>query len=124
MIILGCDNDWTELIGNGNCDDFLNNPGCFDDGGDCCGANINTQYCTECFCYEDCGADFELIGNGMCNDETNNAECKFDGGDCCGACAVFDQCSECTCFEESVPYFDLSCKCHFAINEISNVNSN
>ena len=83
MIILGCDNDWTNLIGNGYCDDDLNNPGCFDDGGDCCGANIDTQFCTECFCYEDCVADFELIGNGMCNDEANKAECNFDGGDCC-----------------------------------------
>ena len=114
MIILGCDNDWTNLIGNGYCDDDLNNPGCFDDGGDCCGANIDTQFCTECFCYEDCVADFELIGNGMCNDEANNAECNFDGGDCCGACAVFDQCSECACFEET-PNLDLSCKHHFLL---------
>ena len=32
-------------IGDGYCNDENNNAGCHFDGGDCCGVNINTQYC-------------------------------------------------------------------------------
>ena len=55
---------------------------CTYDGGDCCGPNVDTQYCTECVCYANNGCDAELFGNSICNDETNNEECNFDGGDC------------------------------------------
>ena len=41
-----------ELIGNGVCNDEANNEGCIYDGGDCCGACANKEYCTECVCYE------------------------------------------------------------------------
>ena len=37
-------------IGDGYCDDITNNQYCNYDGGDCCGAAINTQYCSECQC--------------------------------------------------------------------------
>ena len=37
-------------IGDGYCDDITNNQYCNYDGGDCCGATINTQYCSECQC--------------------------------------------------------------------------
>ena len=37
-------------IGDGYCDDVTNNQYCNYDGGDCCGAAINTQYCSECQC--------------------------------------------------------------------------
>ena len=37
-------------IGDGYCDDVTNNQYCNYDGGDCCGATINTQYCSECQC--------------------------------------------------------------------------
>ena len=40
-------------IGDNYCDDVNNNPGCVYDGGDCCGPNVNTQYCTVCQCLED-----------------------------------------------------------------------
>ena len=33
-------------IGDGNCDDAANNLDCNFDGGDCCGPNVNTAYCT------------------------------------------------------------------------------
>merc|ERR1711884_27389 len=36
--------------GDGFCDDENNNAGCAYDGGDCCGTNVNTTYCTECKC--------------------------------------------------------------------------
>ena len=39
--------DW---IGDQSCDDFNNNMECNFDGGDCCGPNVNTQWCTECLC--------------------------------------------------------------------------
>ena len=45
----GCNQGW---IGDGYCDDINNNVGCNFDGGDCCGSNVNTQYCTECLCLE------------------------------------------------------------------------
>ena len=42
--LLGClygNHDW---IGDQSCDDFNNNIECNYDGGDCCGANVNTGY--------------------------------------------------------------------------------
>ena len=39
--------DW---IGDGYCHDGLNNKGCNYDGEDCCGSNVNTQYCSKCQC--------------------------------------------------------------------------
>ena len=42
-----CIQSW---IGDGWCDDENNNDGCNFDGGDCCGDNVNTQYCSECLC--------------------------------------------------------------------------
>ena len=42
-------NGW---LGDGYCDDINNNLECSYDGGDCCGPNVNTQYCSECLCLE------------------------------------------------------------------------
>ena len=39
-------------IGDGYCDDVTNNIQCNYDGGDCCGVNINTQYCVQCQCLD------------------------------------------------------------------------
>ena len=44
-----------ELIGNGFCNDEANTAGCSYDGGDCCKACINSEFCTECLCYDDTG---------------------------------------------------------------------
>ena len=50
IIIAGCVNPgW---VGDGYCDDTTNNMVCNYDGGDCCGSNINTQYCSECQCLD------------------------------------------------------------------------
>ena len=47
----GCDNqDW---VGDGYCDDIVNNPECNYDDGDCCGDNANVQYCIECKCFNE-----------------------------------------------------------------------
>ena len=49
--LTGCNSDNPSWIGDGWCDDENNNEGCHFDGGDCCGPNVNTQYCIECICY-------------------------------------------------------------------------
>ena len=36
--------------GDGFCDDVNNIIECNYDGGDCCGSNVNEQYCTQCLC--------------------------------------------------------------------------
>ena len=118
----GCESNYPELIGIGICIDENNNPGCLFDGGDCCGNNVDTTYCTECVCYEDldCHAPLEMIANGVCNDETNNAECNFDGGDCCGACIISDYCTQCICHPEGAQTLDISCKQQFWFTLVNN----
>ena len=93
----------------------MNNPNCQFDGGDCCGFNVNTELCSQCFCYENCIGSFELIRNGFCNDETNNAKCNYDSGECCGACINTDNCTECLCHIGAEPTHDISCKQSFDI---------
>jgi len=44
----GCWVPWWK--GDGFCDDVNNFASCAFDGGDCCGSNVNKQYCTECKC--------------------------------------------------------------------------
>ena len=39
-------------VGDGYCDDGNNNQECNFDGGDCCGSDVDTTYCTECQCLE------------------------------------------------------------------------
>ena len=46
----------TIVASDGYCDDDNNNDGCDYDGGDCCGDDVNTKYCTECECLD---PDFE-----------------------------------------------------------------
>merc|ERR1712223_958288 len=38
--------------GDNYCDDENNNCGCDWDGGDCCGSNVNTYYCSACECLD------------------------------------------------------------------------
>jgi len=45
--LAGCKDEW---IGDGNCDDENNNAKCKFDGGDCCGSNVNKQFCSDCTC--------------------------------------------------------------------------
>ena len=98
FLVPGCDN--VALVGNGFCNDEINNPDCNYDGGDCCAMNANTDSCSDCSCHfiETCAAGYHpLVGNGFCNDDTNIAECDYDGGDCCGYCVVTDYCEDCAC---------------------------
>ena len=81
--------------GDGFCNDITNNQDCNYDGGDCCGPDVNTQYCTECQCLG-C-AKTNWVGDGFCDDFTNNPECTYDGGDCCGPDVDTKYCQECEC---------------------------
>ena len=45
----GCCDEW---VADGYCDDDNNNQHCNYDGGDCCGLNVNTLYCSDCYCIE------------------------------------------------------------------------
>ena len=109
-LFIGCLSEHSYKIGNGYCEDETNNEGCSYDGGDCCGTNVNSDFCTDCTCLEDlnCETHLDLIGNGFCNDESNIADCNFDGGDCCGSCAITNYCSECLCHAGSP--INLGCK--------------
>ena len=89
-------------VGDNFCDDENNNAECNFDGGDCCGDDVNTQYCTACECLEEptegCGNP-QWEGDNFCDDENNNAGCNFDGGDCCGEDVNTTYCSDCACLE-------------------------
>ena len=85
---------------DGWCDDVNNNEACFFDGGDCCGSNVNTDYCSECLCLEEGGCYNQgWIGDGYCDDVNNNLDCTYDGGDCCGSNVNTQYCTECQCLE-------------------------
>ena len=43
--------------GDGTCDDINNNMECGYDGGDCCGCDVVTFYCTECQCLDPNGSE-------------------------------------------------------------------
>ena len=92
-MILDC--PYLELIGDGFCFDESNNANCNFDGGDCCGYDVKTDFCSDCRCYfnETCVAGTHpLVGDGFCNDETNNELCNYDAGDCCGVTANNELC--------------------------------
>ena len=114
-------------IEDGYCDDINNNIDCDYDGGDCCGPNRNTQYCSVCQCLENVtttsstniptsnssiittipsfttttGDDSHLctlwVGDGFCDDINNIVQCNFDNGDCCGLNVNTDFCQVCQC---------------------------
>ena len=88
------------MVGDGFCNDEVNNANCNFDGEDCC-FNVNKDRCTECTCYlgEFCAAGFipSIVGDGYCNDEVNIEECNYDHGDCCGSCINTEYCIKCAC---------------------------
>jgi len=53
--------------GDNWCDDENNTPECNYDGGDCCGCNVRTQYCSECECKDP---------NPECKDCTSTRRCN------------------------------------------------
>ena len=88
--------------GDGFCDDQDNNEKCEYDGGDCCGDDVKTTYCTQCLCWDPAYSGcFNAYwqGDGSCDDENNNADCEYDGGDCCGENVNATFCSHCQCLD-------------------------
>merc|ERR1711962_681986 len=75
-----------QWFGDNYCDDENNNLECGFDGGDCCGDDVNTTYCSECACYDftettqapgpNCESP-QWFGDNYCDDENNNSECGF-----------------------------------------------
>jgi hypothetical protein len=49
-----------ELIDDGVCNDEVNNAGCNFDGGDCCGACVNTDLCSACVCHTEAATAIDL----------------------------------------------------------------
>ena len=49
MLTLGCYEYWE---GDDYCDDGCNNAANNFDGGDCCGSDVDTTWCTQCQCLE------------------------------------------------------------------------
>ena len=116
MISSGCEVDsWK---GDGFCDDGNNNEECKWDGGDCCGYDVNTNYCTDCKCLDPTFDDTlptmpttkapltpsgcfypTFAGDGYCNDVNNEKECEWDGGDCCGENVNTFLCFYCYCLD-------------------------
>ena len=93
----GC--EYPQWEGDGWCDDGNNNPDCTFDGGDCCGDDVKTTYCTACECLEgECEAPV-WQGDGWCDDGNNNPGCEWDGGDCCGDDVKTTYCQECECLD-------------------------
>ena len=95
------------MVGDGLCNDEANHPECNYDGGDCCGACVVKQYCSDCECLSgDYAGNGVLkspsIGDGICHDENNIAACEFDGGDCCGTSVNTEHCTECICDHQSM----------------------
>jgi len=99
--------------GDNFCDDDNNNCGCAYDGGDCCGANVKTNYCSKCECLDPKAGgngDGECTGScgfphwakdSWCDDENNNCGCGWDGGACCGDNVKKNFCETCACLDPS-----------------------
>merc|ERR1711981_517275 len=98
----------TSYVGDNYCDDQCNNIDNDFDGGDCCGDDVNTQYCDVCDCLEmeptteppmdECEVP-QWFGDNYCDDGNNTPECGFDGGDCCGDDVNTQYCQLCECLE-------------------------
>merc|ERR1739848_319977 len=67
--------------GDGYCDDENNNDSCNYDGGDCCGDDVNTSFCSACQCLDpDFGSDDS--GEDDCEDNRPTAWCEKKKGKC------------------------------------------
>merc|ERR1739836_314685 len=63
-----------QWFGDNYCDDDNNNEECGWDGGDCCGDNVNTQYCSACEC-------LDPNGGGNSGTTTTEEPCENDKSD-------------------------------------------
>ena len=105
---------------------FINFPN-FRDGGDCCGSEVDKQFCKDCQCKDPTfntsptttprpttrtptfaprtptpSGICEFPGykkDGACDDLSNNEDCNWDGGDCCGPEVNTELCLDCECLD-------------------------
>ena len=96
--------EYSDLIADGYCDDGNNNPECNFDGGDCCGNNVKTDFCSDCVCMENICTFPYWATDEFCDDENNTPECNYDGGACCGDNVSKWFCSDCQCKEPAGEY--------------------
>ena len=84
---------YSDLIGNGFCNDEANTDECNYDGGDCCGTCVNSEFCSDCVCLGGLNKngfpkallinchmtefDVNLIGDENCNGDLNNKGINF-----------------------------------------------
>jgi len=100
-----------------HCDDANNKGSCDWDGGDCCGEDVNTKYCSECLCvdpeHKGSRCITKHLGDGFCDDANNNIKCSWDKGDCCNAHHVgqFRYCQDCSCLDPTVHQANKLNKC-------------
>ena len=93
-----------KLINDNFCQDNINTPECFWDGGDCCNNDYPDwdAFCNDCTCkdpkYDWC-FNKTLMNDKFCHDGNNVPECDWDGGDCCDNEQIGwnDQCEDCEC---------------------------
>jgi hypothetical protein len=108
----GCPTEVQSFVGNGLCDNVLNNAVCDYDGGDCCadtadqsggtfsssglGHEEDYYFCIDplALMMEACHVpDMFKIGDGVCDAAPYNTRaCNYDGGDCCERTCFGDEC--------------------------------
>ena len=73
----GCETP--EWQGDNYCDDGNNNAECAFDGGDCCGNNVNTTYCTLCQCLDPTDPTFSTTKKppATCLDLAKEQDCEY-----------------------------------------------
>ena len=121
------------FVGDNECDDENNYESCDWDGGDCCGKNVNTTYCSACECLDPkapiCRSP-DNFGDNYCDDNNNNKLCHWDGGDCCGNNVNTTYCIDCECLDPNIQSSNASttasCRSpnHFGDNHCDDNNNN
>merc|ERR1712088_763276 len=70
-----------QWLGDNYCDDENNNAGCGYDGGDCCGDDVNTQYCSACECLDPSGGGNSGTTETPTDPPTTEEPCENDKSD-------------------------------------------
>merc|ERR1712223_1911255 len=70
-----------QWFGDNYCDDENNNEECGWDGGDCCGDNVNTQYCSACECLDPNGGGNSGTTETPTDPPTTEEPCENDKSD-------------------------------------------
>ena len=67
--------DHKSWVGDGDCDDEANTPGCYYDGGDCCLENVITDFCNSCECLDPTPTPCSnTTDRGLCHKREGNSQ--------------------------------------------------